>query len=251
MSKELFDEIDNEISANTPQGTDSWLKQREGKITSSKYSKLMGGVSREMTQEELDARPKTGTGSKAKTIEDESGLNDTAMSYLYEIASEITSGQRIDTASTYAMKYGEENEGYGRELFAKVTGKEIDFCGFVRWKEDAKYAGGSPDGKVIGETAIIEIKSPLNGGNHIKYSRIKKLTDLPDEYMWQCIGNMLVTESTHCYFISYDPRQKTEATQLKWVRFEKDAELERRLIIKLRAAIFELQTIVDEFLTIS
>jgi len=102
----LKEQIEQELSGKFVQGGESWLKAREGKITASEVSAIMGNGTREMTKEELDARPKSGVGSKTKTIEDATVLSDAAITYLCAVAWEITSGQRIESAETYAMKRG-------------------------------------------------------------------------------------------------------------------------------------------------
>lgn len=247
-SEDLEREIDDQIAANSDQGGESWLKAREGKITASEVHRIMGDGKRDMTPEELAARPKSGTGSKSKTIEDPTVLSDAAITYLCEKAYEITSGQRLESAETFAMKWGTEQEPEAREAFKKQYKKELDLRGFIRWAEEPNFAGGSSDGVVVGEKAIIEIKCPSNGGNHIAYSRIRSAEQLPTAYYWQIRMNMLLTDSDKAYFISYDCRQKTEKTQLKVLEIQRDAEAEQRLKIKLRAAIFMLQEIVADFL---
>lgn len=116
----LKDEIEYEISAQHDQGGESWLKAREGKITASEVHKIMADVKREMSSEEYTEYKKVNPKGTAKQIVDDTLLSDAAIKYLSECAWERITGQRIDSAETYAMKYGTEQEPDARNMFSRV-----------------------------------------------------------------------------------------------------------------------------------
>lgn len=88
-------------------------ENRNGNFTSSGIVALLGNGRREMTQAELDARPKKGTGSKTTTIEDETILSDTALTYIIECNMERRLGRSLESEENARnLTYGKVAEVY-------------------------------------------------------------------------------------------------------------------------------------------
>ena len=230
----LKDEIRQAIANETEQRSESWLQMRLGKFTGSQIYRLMANVKRPMTEQELANRAK---GSKATTIEDVNILSDGAITYIEENIGEIWTGQSPHDFWSAATSWGEDNEGYAREEFEKRMGVKILLNGHNIWKEYPNEAGGSSDGHVEGQDAIIEIKCPLNSGIHVKYSRMTSPIDLPTEYYWQMQSNMMFAEKSLCYFISYDPRVKKESARMKILEVPAENRAQDLIRLKLKLAI--------------
>jgi hypothetical protein len=76
------------------------------------------------------------------------------------------------------------------------------------------YIGGTPDG--IRDDAVLEIKCPLNSTKH--FERILDPQKLVDEYLYQILGEMLVSNKAKALAVSYDPRFPKESQIVsKWV----------------------------------
>lgn len=117
--------------------------------------------------------------SRLKTLWDkaqQSGFNDSTMSYLYQIASErnlrdvfvnndiyFEEYQKRVSVSSHAMRWGAETEEMARLQYSRTTGYEVVEVGFHR-HETVDWFGDSPDGLVVDEEGkpigAIEIKCP-------------------------------------------------------------------------------------------
>ena len=245
----LIDEINAEIADGAEQRSATWFELRLGKFTASEIHKLMGMGKRKMTDKELANRPigpRGGLLDKSTTVEDDNVLSAGAITYIEQKIAELWTGQQGGEFSSLATSWGEENEGYAREAFENLKGVKISLNGHSVWEEQPEEAGGSSDGFVDGEDAIIEIKNPFNSANHVKYCRMKSPTDLPDEYFYQCHANMLFTGKSKCYFISYDIRVKNEKNRLFVMEIAADTAVQERIKNKLRVAIKEKQRLLSD-----
>jgi hypothetical protein len=237
----LLDEIKANLNEQQEQRSEGWTAARLGKFTASQIYRIMANVKRPMTEDELAEAKKTG--SKAKTIEDENLLSDGAKTYINEVVWETLSGQSIESGSSRATQYGEEMEGYAREAFEIAYKKKVNHAGFKAWKDFPNDAGGSSDGDVEAEDAIVEFKNPFNGGIFISYC-LMDLHDLPEDYYIQCQSNMIFSNARLCYFVAHDSRLKPEF-QTKVIEMPADKRTQDRIKLKLMLAIAEKERIIN------
>ena len=122
------------------------------------------------------------------------------VNYRYELAEQRVTGLIPAPGFTNdAIKWGNEPEPYARMAYEGLFGIDVIQSGFVRC--DDIMAGCSLDGHVGAMEGIIEIKCPMLK-THIGYL---KAGELPADYKWQVVHNLLVTDAPWCDFISYRP----------------------------------------------
>lgn len=199
------------------QRTDQWFKDRLGRFTASKIQLLEAvGKSGKMTQ----------------------GLE----TYIYNcVKEEIT--QEWSEFDVKAMKWGRTHEPRAIALFELLYNKTVFEMPFIPYGD---HSGGSPDGGIKGEPAVIEVKCPFNSSYHLKYLGIRSPEDLykiEKDYYCQLQWNMHVTGSEWGYFISYDPRILENPMLV--MRMPKDDECIARIERGLEIAIEYKETIYD------
>lgn len=204
---------------NVEQGTNAWLALRLGKFTASKIGVLMG----------------KGRGKV---------FSQTALSYIYQIASERNIAQYIQAdlslwfertnVSAYSLQYGTDNECYAREAYEKKFNLKVDQVGFVE-RVSIKGFGDSPDGIVKAEKGVIELKCPKNPAIHLQYLMMDNADDLKainSDYYYQCYAHLLATGADWCDFSSFDMYQKTELHTIRIYPDEKVfSEIKERLVL--------------------
>lgn len=165
-----------------------------------------------------------------------------AQTYLFELVAEWLSGEPAPYfTGNRATEWGTENEPAALELYQKKTGRNVSPGKFFQAK-GFKFVGATPDG-LIGKDGIIEAKCPYTPKNHMRTVLTKQV---PDEYIDQVDGHLMVTGRKWCDFVSYDPRIPDERWQLAIVRVERDKE--RIDDLKKRLRDFEemmIQTLKD------
>lgn len=202
------------------QRTSEWHLARKGKFTASEIHKLL-------------------TSSKKK----DEVFGDTALTY---IKTKVDETIMSDTAfinfrdaydfSSKEMRWGEDFEEEARKVYEQKTGILVDTCGFYQYTE---RSGGSPDGLIISENGIIEIKCPFTGKNHVDFLMMNDQNDLKSvskEYYTQMQANMIFTGAMFCDFISYNPRC-SELLKMKILRVYPDEPFQEE--IKTRIALAE------------
>ena len=157
------------------QGTDEWHALRRGKITASAVSRLI-----------------TATGKPAN--------NDTSRAQLLQLLAERITGQSDTSCYTDDMARGHLLEPLARDLYAKHYSPVVE-CGFITATLGGVELGYSPDGLVVGDDGLIEIKSPRQK-NHLK---ALLANEVPAEYVPQVQLGLAVTGRSWCDFISYAP----------------------------------------------
>ena len=203
------------------QRTLDWYIQRTGKITASNIEVLMKEHKEAMTDEELAAfkaaNPKSRVTTKVvpfsdatftyldtKVLENYLPLrSDDQMSR--NIVQEYIEERQIHTK---AVEYGTLMEGAARDKYAELMGYEVYEVGFIPYVKFPNLVGGSPDGMIRQEQGIIEIKSPWTLEKHLQHILYENQDDLLEnepQYYWQCVANMLFTDTCFCDFISYCP----------------------------------------------
>lgn len=232
----FLDELIDDKLANKwiEQGTPEWDQARLGRFTASEIHRLMEPSKREMTPDELKARPKSGKGSTAKLIYDYSALSDAALTYVNEKVAEILTGQSKQQGYAFPLVWGTEHEDDAADMFVLKTGLKIEKVGFFKYTD---HAGGSPD-RFVGDTDILEIKCPYESVNQIKYLMLTDHFDVRRDYFqyWvQCQANMLFTDRNLCHFVTFDPRMKEDKHKLTHIQIPADLEfhdLIRQQIVK-------------------
>lgn len=203
------------------QGSEAWEQMRCGRFTSSELYRIMECGKREMTKQELESRPKKGTGSKTTLVPDPSKMSEKGMTYIYQKVAEVLTGRSKPPAYAYPLVYGKETEPEAVEYFEKKFDVECLEVGFQPWGD---HAGGSPD-RLIGEKEGLEIKCPFQSENQIQYLMLTDLWDLkrahPD-YFWQCVSLMMFTGRDLWHFCTYDPRMIKDEHKLTHIEIPAD-----------------------------
>jgi len=118
-----------EIITGIDQGTDEWLALRYGWITASKFKDVKAG-----------------------------GAGKTRKSYMYQLAAEAITGERIETYTNEYMEWGTLTEPQARAMYELESGNIVEEVSFIKL-DDVNKIGCSPDG-LIGDDGMIEIKCP-------------------------------------------------------------------------------------------
>ena len=158
------------------QGSDAWHLLRMGKATASRFSAI--------------TRNKSDTDFGAG-----------AYSYAYELAAERLTRVPAPSASSPATSHGHEFEPKARAAYSWATGRNVTTRGFVAHPSH-EMAGASVDGVVEGEGGLVEIKCPFTSREH---ARTLSRGAMPSRYVAQVQGQMWVTGSDWCDYVSYHP----------------------------------------------
>lgn len=226
------------------QGSEEWDRIRCGRFTSSEIHNIMDSGTRDMTLEELKARPKSGKGSKTTKVPDHSKLSTAAETYIFTKVAETLTGKIQSSSYAFPLVYGKELEGEAVEYFEKRTGFETEVVGFQVFGD---HAGGSPD-RFVGENEGLEIKCPYTSKEQVKYLMLTDQWDLkrnhPD-YYWQCMSNMLFTQKERWHFATYDPRFQLEKHKMAHIIIEPVNEDYDLICLKLEIAIKEKLSLIQ------
>lgn len=190
------------------QGGADWLRARAGHATASRFCDI------------LDTKR---DGSASKKRDD----------YLMELVVERITGEPIESASSYAMKWGTDAEPYARVQYELETGLMVREVGFKKHPKH-KWVGASSDG-LVGPDGGIEIKSPFNSAIHLATWE----EGMPEHHTPQVQGQMWVLGLGWIDFCSYDPRMQNGGEHLK---------LYRKRIMRDQAYIDQLEARVLAFL---
>jgi hypothetical protein len=111
------------------------------------------------------------------------------------------------------VSHGCAHEETALNKFTEETGIKVQNCGlFVDVAHP--YLGASPDGVVVGENAIVEVKCPFNGrqqaiapGKNFLFLEKKEDGQIGlktnHSYYHQVIGQMGISGTEFCYFITF------------------------------------------------
>lgn len=202
-----------------------WETQRLGMLTGSNFSKLVK-KSRDRKSYEL---------SKSKTASD----------LMYKIAWErllkkgnISNGLGRLNISSREMQHGNDYEGAALLKFQEETGLEVNpNTGFHQLDD---WIGGTPDA-FVGDDAIVEVKCPWNGGNHIYGILNQEVYN--DDYLYQMQGYLWITGREKCYFVTYDP-DLIDELQLNIIEVGRDEEM----IAGIQTVMGEVKQIITEII---
>lgn len=200
----FFDEITDEERVKQYQDPDEWDRQRIGRFTGSGIHNLMTFGKRPMTAAELAARPKTGKGSATTQVPDMTKLSQKALTYIYSKVAEVLTNQPKPEIYAYQLFYGKQTEPLAVEYFEQVMGLKTEIIGFVEYTD---HAGATPDRMITGLKEGLELKCPVFE-KQIEYLMLTDQYDLkanfPENY-WQCLMEMMVTDSERWHFGAFHP----------------------------------------------
>jgi len=185
------------------QGSDAWFKARLGKISGSRLGDVM-------------RKTKWGESTYKERLR-------------IELAIERITGKSASSITpNRAMLDGIEREPDARALFEAITGKEVKEVGSFD-HPTIPNTSSSPDGLIVGEEAVLEIKCPMAS----THARNLMSETMPKNYVYQVQWEIACTESDYAYFASYHPDFPKEL-RLKWVRVEKDDSVIKSLSEAIR-----------------
>ena len=206
LGEELVDPLEQE--------REEWFAKRSGRITCSNFGKLIG-----------EGRGKNDV------------FTQTGMAYLrLKVAERLGSWHSVSARS---MQWGTDNEAAAIAAYAERTGFEVDSRPF-QFFELGDDLGGTPDG-LIGADGTLEGKCPYDPSVHIN-TLITRL--IPNDYVWQVHGHLLVTGRQWCDFVSFDPRIKDDC-RLVIIRQERDQAKLDFLASRLALAVDEVNRLFE------
>lgn len=176
-----------QIITDIEQGTEEWKNLRLGVITASRFKDVLA-----------------------------KGSGATRTTYIHQLAAEIITGEVAEFFSNDAMKWGTETEPQARAMYELRTGYEVEEVAFI--KMDDHNVGVSPDG-IIDNVGLVEFKCPKTT------TQIKTFLGgkMPTCHIPQVQGQMWVSNTQWCDFVSFDPRINGEASWFK-IRIKRDEE---------------------------
>lgn len=240
-----LDAFDIELAQASEQGSNMWANIRAGRFTASEIHRIMKPGSRDMTAEELKARPQAGKGSSAKKTYDYNAIAEDTWTYIYEKVAETLTGIPKMPIYSHAAEWGDSYEPYAAEYLTQKFGWEYEIVAFVPYTE---HAGGSPDRKILNQKRGIEIKCPFNAKNQVDYLMFVDQFDIKrmkPEYYWQMQANLLFTGWDLMHFCAFDPRMKEEKHKIVHIEVTPVEEDQNALIKKLEIVIKEKLEILN------
>ena len=203
---------------------------RIGRFTSSQIHRLCGAGKREMTEAELAARPKKGTGSKTTTIEDYSILSDEAKNYIAEKNIERKIGRSLflekQTRATLTGHYLEQRVHDMLPTSYRLIGKKS------LAHPQHPYWVGSPDNdcakeSVVGDTKCYEPKAFTEYVDCLSKNDIALFkSEFPQQY-WQLLSNACILGMDNIEAIVYIP-YFSELEEIRQSVLDLDAEDEKK-----------------------
>jgi YqaJ-like viral recombinase domain len=193
------------IYSEMTQGTPEWRLLRSGKFTASNFDKLF----------------------MAKSM---AGYQNLVNTVVFErLTGEVSASYQND-----AMRRGNELESEALERYELETFSKTTRVGFV---ERDEWVGCSPD-SFIGEKGLVQVKCPLHT-TFIYY--LLKPDKAKDEYLYQCQGELSVTEREWNDLFLYHPKFEPIT-----IRIERDEKIIKEIEEKLSEAIETTQQRINQ-----
>lgn len=170
-----------EIINNIEQGSEEWLSMRLGWITASRFK---------------DVKSNGRGGAPSKT----------RLSYMYQLAAEAITGERVESFSSEYMDWGTKTEPQACAMYELDSGNSVDHPAFIKWNKVNKI-GISPDG-IISVDGGLEIKCPKTTTQIETFLSGK----MPTSHAPQVQGSLWVTGREWWDFVSFDPRIDGDAS---------------------------------------
>lgn len=192
------------------QGSVAWLQTRLGVITASEVSKAV-------------AKPGT----------------ETRNTYMCQLVAEVATGMIEEINSKY-LDWGKMHEAAARATYEFANDCKIEQVGFI-FKDETFREGASLDGIISDKEKIVEIKSPYNPTNYIKFLVEDKIKA---EYMWQYQFQMRVTGAEVADFVQYDPRMTV--SPFKTITVLRDEEYQKKFDELIPAFIADMDQMLEK-----
>lgn len=245
-------EFEQELSDAIGQRNIAWHHERLGRFTSSRFGDLMrrGKASTKQMRASLTKGLKCGDItdqmykaqiSEIEALEYESNFGDACKTYVYEKIGEILTQSVHDSGGSAATEWGNDQEAHAVNWYIEKTGEKVEPMGFVKFGE---LAGGSPDGKKVDRNGILEIKCPFNPANHI---RTLITEQVPSKYFYQVHGNIMVTDSDHCDFISFDPRMQDDSLKMVIIRVDRDESVIQEIKDRIQEVADYMRALIEKY----
>lgn len=187
----IIQSLDFQTLNNMKNKKQEWLKSKKGYLSSSQISRLM-------------------------TYENKNELPKGAITYIFEkVLERLTDGKSKKEFYNQSMSRGNNYELVALEEFLNIHDCKVELTGDnQKFFKHNDYFGGTPDGVIYSEKAIIEIKCPDSSTHYRRkygFGDVDELSttnfkDLETEIYWQIQGNLLCTKMDKCYFIDFDDR---------------------------------------------
>lgn len=103
------------------------------------------------------------------------------------------------------LERGVELEPLARDMYELHTGNKVDEVGFVINEKISKVGGASPDGMIVAQNGVVEIKC-FEDKKH--FQMIVNGLEVEPQYQWQMQMQMLFTETEFADFVAYNPNFK-------------------------------------------
>lgn len=158
---------------NVIQGTEQWLKVREGKLTASHATAIANNGKGLVTY-----------------------VEDMVLKMI-----EKANGKERELVSNKHTERGHIEEPFARKAFEFETGLKVSEVGFI---EHTPYSGCSPDGLIYSANQGLEIKAR----NNTKHFSILRTGKPSSATLWQIQMNMLVTGFHSWWFVAYNENFK-------------------------------------------
>lgn len=177
------------------QRTQGWHEIRRGRITSSEFGLLFKKA------------------QSADFAKEHFGFGKSAASYLSRLAMEMYCGQDLgaDIGEKWELKWGRIFEPCAVRFFELKTNHRVNAVNFIPYGDNA---GGSPD-FISDQFGVGENKCPANSSIHaMRFVNIRDIQTLKKDDLdiyWQLCANMYFTGIPYGVFLSFDPRQTTQA----------------------------------------
>lgn len=217
----------NSPNVRTGEPEDEWKIQRLGSVTGSLFGKFV---------------KKSGDDFKLSTSK-------TSEDLIYKIAWErllkegnVSEGLGRMSFSSKPTDHGLTYESDAISLYQIKTGSKVESA--QRYVNYSEWIGGTPDG-FIGEDGLIEVKSPYNGGNHLRTLLTGEIYN--PEFIYQIQGYLMITGRKWCDFITYDP-DLVDSLQLSINRIERDEHIIKGIEKVLEMVVEKIQDIISKTL---
>lgn len=140
--------------------------------------------------------------------------------YMNQLIAERLTGEPTPSFCTPAMQWGIDHEDDAAHAYEIKTGNMVTGDGKTFIKSEAiEGLGASPD-RFVGADGIVEIKCP-NCSTHLERLRSH---EIPEEYKWQILTQLIVTGRKWCDFVDYDPRFRNKGLELLVIHWEPTEE---------------------------